>query len=65
MHTATAQDPEELLLPLPLMQAVWGGGERAGRMHLWQLPGWTAMTIVMATVWAKKGVGQGKRRGGI
>ncbi len=42
-----------------------GGGERAGRMRYWRLPGWMAMTIVMATVWVKKGVGQGKRRGGI
>ncbi len=35
MHAATArclQDHEELLLPLPLLQAVWGGGGE-GRQH--------------------------------
>ncbi len=40
-----------------------GGGERAGRMHHWRLLGWTAMTIVMATVWAKKGLDKGRGEG--
>ncbi len=43
---------------------VGGEAERAGRMRHWQLPGSTAMTIVMATVWAKeKGLDKGKGEG--
>ncbi len=64
--TATARDPEESLLPLPLLRAVWGGGERAGRMRHWRLPDWTAMTIVIVTVWAKKrGWTREKERGNL
>ena len=41
----------------------WGG---EGRLHAsLAITGLDAMKIVMATVWAKKGVGQGKRRRGI
>ncbi len=40
-----------------------GGGEKSGHMHHWQLLGWTAMTIVMAPVWAKKGLDKGKGEG--
>ncbi len=58
------QPPLEILKNHCCRWAVWGGGERAGRMRHWRLPGWMAMTIVIATNWEKK-IGQGKRRGGI
>ncbi len=41
------------------------GGERAGRMRDWWSLGWRAMTIAMATVWAKKGLDKGKGEGGL
>ncbi len=39
----------------------WGG---EGRLHAhWRSLGWMALTIVMATVWAKKGLDKGKGEG--
>jgi hypothetical protein len=36
------------------------GGERAGCMHRWRLLQWTAMTIAMVIIWAKKGLNKEK-----
>ncbi len=42
-----------------------GGGERDDCMRYWQSPGWTAMTILMVTVWQKKGWTREKEKGNL
>ncbi len=68
MHTATArclQDHEELPLPLPLLQAVWGGGGE-GRPHAsLAIAGLGSDDNPYGNCLSRKKVGQGKRRGGI
>jgi hypothetical protein len=57
-------DNDDWLLIVPLLRARGeGGGERAGHMCCWRLLGWTAMTIAMVTVWAKKGLDKEKGEG--